>query len=343
MKIVVDVFGGDNAPDEIVKGVSLALKERPEIEVALVGKKAVIEEQLKLYPCDMARVEIIEADDVITNDDNPTSAVRNKPESSLVKAFTSVRDREDCGAVVSAGNSGAVLTGALLKLGRIKGVSRPCLMTAFPTIMGDKQVLLTDCGVNMECRPEYLAQFAIMANTYCQKVCKIENPVVGLLNVGVEEDKGTEREKTAYKLLKELPINFQGNMESREYLSGKWDLIISDGFSGNVLNKGTEGAVLNFLKLFKKEVKSSFWAKIGYLFMKKKINKIKKLGDFNEYGGALFLGCKKVVVKCHGASKANSIRLSIFQAYDAIENNVCGLIKDAVDEFNAKFGEKNED
>ena len=332
MKILVDAFGGDNAPLEIVKGSVLAVNENADLKLVLVGKKSEIEKELAKYSFDKNRIEIINADDVVLNEDHPVSAIRNKPNSSLVVAFNNLKENDEFGALVSAGNSGAVLAGAQIKLGKIKGVQRPTLMTTFPNILGGT-VLLADAGVNMDCKPEYLVQFALMANLYATKIQKKENPTVGLLNVGVEEFKGDERTKQAYKLLQKLPINFAGNMESRDYISGKWDIIVSDGFAGNVLNKGTEGAVLNFLKMFKRYIKESFGAKIGYLLMKKQLKKMLKVVDFNEHGGALFMGVNKIVIKCHGASRAKSIKLAIFEAYDACQSGIIDLLKKEAENF----------
>lgn len=332
MKILVDAFGGDNAPEEIVKGCVLAVNEKSDLIVVLVGKKQEIELQLSKYSFNKNQIEIIEANDVVLNEDHPVSAIRNKPDSSLVVAFNNLKENDEFSALVSAGNSGAVLAGAQIKLGKIKGVQRPTLMTTFPTITGGT-VLLADAGVNMDCKPEYLAQFALMANLYATKIQKKQNPTVGLLNVGVEEYKGDELTKQAHALLSTLPINFLGNMESRDYISGKWDIIVADGFAGNVLNKGTEGAVLNFLKMFKAHVQSSFKAKIGYLLMKKQLKKMLKVVDFNEHGGALFMGVNKIVIKCHGASKARSIKLAIFEAYDAAASGIIDILKKEAEGF----------
>lgn len=332
MKILVDAFGGDNAPIEIVKGAVLAVNEKSDLQLVLVGKIEEISAELAKYSYNKSQIEIINATDVVLNEDHPVSAIRNKPNSSLVVAFNNLKENDEYGALVSAGNSGAVLAGAQIKLGKIKGIQRPTLMTTFPTITGGT-VLLSDAGVNMDCKSEYLVQFALMANLYATKIQKKENPKVGLLNVGVEEYKGDERAKAVHQLLKDLPINFCGNMESRDYLSGKWDIIISDGFAGNVLNKGTEGAIINFFKMFKRNIKSSFWAKIGYLFMKKQLKKMLKVMDFNEYGGALFMGVNKVVIKCHGASYAKSIKLAIFEAAQAIEADVVSLLKQEAENF----------
>ena len=338
MKILVDAFGGDNAPVEIVKGAVLAVNERSDLKLVLVGKIDEVKAELQKYKYNEEQIEIIDAQDVILNEDHPVSAIRNKPNSSLVVAFNNLKTNDDFGALVSAGNSGAVLAGAQIKLGKIKGIQRPTLMTTFPTITGGT-VLLADGGVNMDCKPEYLVQFAYMADLYAKKIQNKENPKVGLLNVGVEEYKGDERAKQVHQLLKNLPINFGGNMESRDYLSGKWDIIISDGFAGNVLNKGTEGAVLNFLKMFKSYIKESTSAKLGYLLMKKQLKKMLKIVDFNEHGGALFMGVNKVVIKCHGASLAKSIKLAIFEAAQAIEVDVVSLLAKEAENFSVKVND----
>lgn len=334
MKIVLDVFGGDHAPDAIFDGAIWALKEKPEIELVLVGKQEYLERRMaEIDEALKKRIELAFAEEVIGNEEHPTSAVRHKENSSIVVACKMLKERDDLGAFVSAGSSGAVLTGALLRIGRIKGIIRPTLISTFPTVKGGK-VLLSDAGANVDCKPENLKQFAIIANEYARHHLGLENPRIGLLNVGVEPGKGNELAKQAYELIKELPINFVGNVEARDYLSGDVDIIISDGFSGNMLMKGTEGAGLHIMKMLKDAIYGSLSGKIGGLFLKKSLNKIKNMMDFSNYGGANFLGCEKLVVKCHGASKPKSIKVALIETYNTMLKNIPNKIREAINKAN---------
>ncbi len=315
-KVVLDVMGGDNAPYEIIKGGVESVIRDPNLDVIMVGKEDIIKNELSKYDYNPLQISIIDAQDEITNDDVPTVAIRQKSESSLVKTINELRTNEEVVGMVSAGSTGAVLTGAFLKLGRIKGVSRPALCPILPTVNGGI-VSIVDCGANMDTKPINLVHFALMANAYLKNVYKIENPRVALLNVGTEDHKGNELCKAVFPMLKELKeINFVGNMEARDLLSGNYDIVVTDAFAGNVLLKSTEGAILNLLTMLKKEIKSSVSSKIGYLFMKKSFKNLKNTIDYNKKGGAVLLGCKKLVVKSHGSSKATSIAESIKQVVD---------------------------
>ncbi len=332
MKIVLDVFGGDNAPDAIFDGAIEALKEKSEIELVLVGKQEYLTKRMnEVDEALKPRIELAFAEDIIDNEEHPTTAVRHKQNSSIVVGCNLVKTRDDCGAFVSAGSSGAVLVGALLRIGRIKGVIRPTLISTFPTVTGGR-VLLADSGANVDCKAENLRQFAIIANEYAKHHLGLEQPRIGLLNVGVEPGKGNEVAKEAYEMLKELPINFIGNVEAREYLSGNVDVIISDGFAGNMLMKGTEGAGMHIMKMIKEAIYGSLRGKIGGLFLKKPMMKIKNMMDYSNYGGANFLGCEKLVVKCHGSSKPRSIKLALIETYNTMLKNIPMYIKQAINE-----------
>lgn len=336
-KVVVDAFGGDNAPKEIVKGAILAAKENEDILITLVGKEKEINELLKKYDFTGNNIKVLHASEVIDNNEQPTLAIRKKTESSLVKAFELIKSEEDYAGLVSAGSTGAVLTGAVLKLGRIKNISRPALCPILPTVKGGV-VGIIDVGANMDTKPLNLVHFALMGSAYLKNVYNIEKPRVALLNVGVEEAKGNELSKEAFSLLQQLEdINFVGNMESRDLLSGKVDLVVCDGFAGNVLLKSTEGAVYNLLKLLKKEIKSSFLSKIGYLFMKKTFKNLKTTLDYNDKGGAVFLGCKNIVIKSHGSSKAESIKASILQVVEMKKSKVVESIENSAQDTNLSF------
>ena len=311
MKVVVDAFGGDNAPVEIIEGVVSAVKKHKDLKVVLCGNIAKMREILDGRE---ERIELVSAPDIISNDDVPTEAIRKKTESSLVKAFDVLKERDDVCALISAGSTGAILTGSIMKIGRIKGISRPTLAPVVPTKIMGKNVILVDSGANLDSKPINYAHFALMGSAYYSILFGEKKPKVGLLNVGVEEHKGTEITREAYSLIKQLPVNFIGNVEAREFMSGDVDVLVSDGFAGNVLLKGTEGAVLGLLSMLKKSIKSHLSSKIGALLMKKTFKEIKDTMNMNAHGGSPFLGIKKLVIKNHGSSTRTNIAASIDQA-----------------------------
>lgn len=327
MKVVVDVFGADHSPQALVEGAVDALNELKELEVILVGDETLIKAELGKLKTDLSRVETVDAKEVITNDDSPTAAIKTKKDSSLVKAFEVLKTRDDVAGMVSAGSTGAVLTGGIFKLGRLDGVKRPALAPILPTKTGG-DVCLIDCGANVDCRAEFLTQFALMGSCYMKAVYGIERPRVALVSVGVEDKKGNELTKEAFKALKELPINFVGNMEARDALSGDYDVLVTDGFVGNVLLKSVEGAVGLVMSMLKKEIMSSAAAKIGALLMKKPFKRLKKAMDYHARGGAPFLGVEKVLVKAHGGSNALAIKAAIFQVVKMTEQNLVRSISE---------------
>ena len=332
MKIIVDAMGGDNAPEQIVLGAIDALCEDKQLEVTLVGDTDAICKVLAGKKYDDNRLEIIDAKDVITNDDSPTMAIKTKKESSLVKAFEAL-NRDDADGFVSAGSTGAVLVGAFMKVGRIKGVSRPALAPVLPTLKGNG-VVLCDCGANVDCKPVNLQHFAIMASAYAEGMLGVKNARVGLLNNGAEAHKGNELTQEAYKLLSETRgINFVGNCEARDILSGDYDVVVCDGFNGNIALKSAEGTANTMLKLIKDGVYSGgLKSKLGALMLKSVFKNVKKKMDYNAHGGACFLGVNKIVVKSHGASKSKSITASILQAKSLAEAKVCDKIKSGITE-----------
>ena len=332
MKIIVDAMGGDNAPEQIVLGAIDALCEDKQLEVTLVGDTDAICKVLAGKKYDDNRLEIIDAKDVITNDDSPTMAIKTKKESSLVKAFEAL-NRDDADGFVSAGSTGAVLVGAFMKVGRIKGVSRPALAPVLPTLKGNG-VVLCDCGANVDCKPVKLQHFAIMASAYAEGMLGVKNARVGLLNNGAEAHKGNELTQEAYKLLSETRgINFVGNCEARDILSGDYDVVVCDGFNGNIALKSAEGTANTMLKLIKDGVYSGgLKSKLGALMLKSVFKNVKKKMDYNAHGGACFLGVNKIVVKSHGASKSKSITASILQAKSLAEAKVCDKIKSGITE-----------
>lgn len=318
IKIAVDCLGGDHSPSANVEGALLALKDFSDISVVLYGDEKSINAELKDkdYPKD--RVEIVNAPEQVDGNDKPINAVRLKKESSMIRAIKDLRENEDVKALVSCGATGVLVGASILRIGRLEGIRRPAFCPILPTMNG-KIVGVCDSGANIETTPEQLRQYAVMGSDYLKKAYGIENPKVALLNVGTEEEKGDDLRREAYKLLIEEPnVNFVGNMESRDLLSGKYDLIVCDGFSGNVLIKSTEGACLEMLKRLKNDIKSSFLSKIGVLFMLGTFKKEKKFMDYRNYGGSVLLGLEKVVVKGHGSSNGVAVYKCIEQAYKTV-------------------------
>ncbi len=334
MKIVVDAFGGDYAPREIVLGAIKALQSNEKLEVVLVGDKDRITELLQELVFVSDRLEIVHAPDIVTMDDIPTIAIRTKKTSSIVVAYDYLKNNDDAVALISAGSTGATLTGAVLKLGRIQNVSRPALAPILPTI-NDRGVMLLDCGANADCKAENLLHFAIMGNEY-MKATGVSKPRIALLNIGTEEEKGDEVHKEAYQLLKASKLNFIGNIESRDVLKGNCDVVVCDGFSGNICLKTIEGTAEILFSEIKDTIKSSLRAKIGALFFKKGLVGIKNKYDYNKVGGAPMLGVSKIVIKCHGNSKAEVIAKSIDQAYNLAQNKLVEKTKKAVEKIEKK-------
>lgn len=314
MKIVLDAFGGDHCPDSIIDGIVLANKEFNDIEYIVTGDKNIITEYIKSKNYDLKNVEIVDAKEVITCHDTPTVAIKTKQDSSLVKAAEILKSNDDVKALISTGSTGAVLACGFLKIGRIKGVSRPALCPILPTKKGTN-VMLIDCGANADCKSINLCHFAIMGSLYYKEMFGVKEPRVALVNIGTEDEKGNELAKQTFPLLKNLPINFVGNIETRDALSGDYDVLVCDGFTGNVLLKGIEGAVNLVLSELKCALKSSLTSKIGALFAKKAFKRLKNKLDYNKYGGSPFIGCKKTIIKSHGSSKAETICATIRQAY----------------------------
>lgn len=338
MKVVIDAFGGDNAPYEIVKGSVDALNKNKDLEVVLCGDKKKIENVFKDFEFDSKRVEIIHAPDVIENNEIPTKAIKEKTNSSLAVAFDNLRKNEDIIGLVSAGSTGAILAGGFLKIGRLRGVSRPALAPFLPTKKGG-QVLIIDCGANVDSRPINLCHFAVMGSQYYKEMFGVEKPRVALLSVGTEEHKGNDLCHLTFPLLQQLDINFVGNMEARDVMSGDYDVVVTDGFAGNILLKATEGALKMLMGEIKSSIKSRFWSKIGSLFMIKNFKNLKKRYDFDAYGGAPFLGCKKLIIKAHGSSKAKSIENSIEEIIKLYDKNLNKNIEDALSNINIEISE----
>ena len=317
IKIAVDAMGGDNAPFEIVKGAVEAVNEFGS-NIILVGIEDRINEELKKYTYDKEKIEVCHASEIISTEEVPTTAIRNKKDSSMVVGLNLVKKGE-ASAFISAGSTGALLTGATVIIGRIKGIERPALGTCLPTLKGF--VFLLDSGANVDCKPSYIVQFAKMASVYVENVMGIKNPKVGLVNIGVEEEKGNALSKEAHELLKETDINFVGNVEAREIPLGAADVVVCDGFVGNVILKFAEGLSKAILKIIKNEITAGVY-KFAALALSKPFKNIKTRFDSEEVGGAPFLGLKALVVKAHGSSKAKGIKNAIKQCTIFVENDI---------------------
>lgn len=327
MRIILDGMGGDNAPASVVEGAVLASKEIDH-EIVIVGKEELICAELKKHKYDTKKISIVNATEVITNDDAPVRAVRSKKDSSIVKGINMVKSGEG-DVFISAGSTGALLSGGLFLLGRIQGIDRPALASVYP-IIGGKASLLLDAGANAECKPNNLLEFGIMGNIYMEKVIGRENPRVGLVNLGAEASKGNTLTKAAYELLEQSHMNFIGNVEAREVPKGACDVIVADGFTGNVILKLTEGLAWNILQTIKKKFTDGLKAKFGAALLIDKLGELKKEFDYSEYGGAPILGVKGPVVKMHGSSKAQAVKNTILKAIPFVEENVVETIQNSV-------------
>ena len=315
IKIIVDCFGGDHSPEANVDGAIASLGKFEDLYLILSGDEAIIRRCLEGKQWDASRVEILHAPQVIGCDEKPTDVIRLKRDSSMIKAIRLLRDDDSVAAMVSTGSTGALVAGALTRIGRLQGVIRPAFCPILPAMNGGI-VGICDSGANVEVTPDHLRQFAIMASLYMENVYGVSRPRVALLNVGKEAEKGDELRQTAYKLLQETSeINFVGNMESRDLLSGSYDVVVCDGFSGNVLIKSTEGAALELLKKLKKDIYSRFIYKVGAALMSRMFKEEKEFMNYQNYGGSVLLGTSKVVVKGHGSSKAVAVEKCIEQAY----------------------------
>lgn len=320
VRVAVDAMGGDNAPSEIVKGSVEAINEQSGIKVFLVGKEEILKNELSKYTYDTNRLEVVNAPDVITNDESPVMAIRRKKESSIVVALNLVKNKE-ADAFVSAGSTGAVLVGGQFVIGRIKGVERPPLAPLIPTVNGVS--LLVDCGANVDARPSHLVQFAKMGSVYMEHVIGIKNPRVAIVNIGTEEEKGNMLVKETYPLLKACSdINFIGSIEAREIPNGGADVIVCEAFVGNVILKLYEGLGSALIGKIKKGLISTTRSKIGALLVKPALKETLKTFDASRYGGAPLLGLNGLVVKTHGNSKSVEIKNSILQCVTFSEQEI---------------------
>lgn len=324
MKIILDAMGGDNAPQAPVLGAIEAVK-RYNADIILVGRGQEILEVLKKNGLDTLPegVEIAHADDVVDMHDDPASVIHKRKNSSMIIGLKMLADGKG-DAFVSAGSTGALLTGATLLVKRVRGIRRAAMAPAMPTKAGTK-VIICDCGANAECTPEFLLQFGLVASAYSKFTLGVENPRVGLLNIGSEDSKGTQLQKDTYALLKDASdrglLNFTGNVEARDVPLGAVDVVVCDGFSGNILIKSIEGTAMFMGSMLKRMFKKNLGSKLGYLLCKSGVQDMMKLLDYREIGGTQFLGIKKPVIKAHGASDALAFRNAVKQAMTAAEGD----------------------
>ena len=324
MKIILDAMGGDNAPQAPVLGAIEAVK-RYNADIILVGRGQEILEVLKKNGLDTLPegVEIAHADDVVDMHDDPATVIHKRKNSSMIIGLKMLADGKG-DAFVSAGSTGALLTGATLLVKRVRGIRRAAMAPAMPTKAGTK-VIICDCGANAECTPEFLLQFGLVASAYSKFTLGVENPRVGLLNIGSEDSKGTQLQKDAYALLKDASdrglLNFTGNVEARDVPLGAVDVVVCDGFNGNVLIKSIEGTAMFMGSMLKRMFKKNLGSKLGYLLCKSGVQDMMKLLDYREIGGTQFLGIKKPVIKAHGSSDALAFRNAVKQAMTAAEGD----------------------
>lgn len=322
MNIYVDAMGGDNAPVEIVKGAVDAVLEYG-VALTLVGKEDSVNKELAKYTYPKEQIKVLHAETVIGFDEEPAMAIRRKEDSSLVVALNAMKGEPDS-ALISAGSTGALLSGGLLKLGRIKGIKRPALAAALPKDGG--VVLLIDTGANADCKADYLEQFAMLGHVYFESVLGKKNPKVGLINIGTEEEKGNMMVKEAYQLLKNSDLNFVGNVEARDIPTTDVDVLVCDGFTGNIVLKLLEGLSSYMMKGIKSSIMGSTKGKIGGALIKNDLKKFKHQFDADEAGGAPFLGVKGGIIKAHGSSNAYAIKNAIHQSIKFIDNDVLGKV-----------------
>ena len=337
MKIIVDAMGGDHAPQEIVKGALRAQKELG-VDLVLVGREESVREVLTQEgQTDLSRIELVDAREIVTMEDDPSTATRRKKDSSMAVALTLLKEgRGD--AVVSAGSTGALLTGATLTVKRIKGIRRAALAPVLPA--GEKGVMLIDCGANVECTAEYLLQFAYMGSFYAKKLMGIRQPRVGLLNVGTEDTKGGELQHQTFALLKQANdegrIHFIGNVEGTGVFDGSVDVVVTDGFTGNVLLKGTEGVIKYMMKALKGVFYKDLKNKLAAAVLKNDLTEMKRSMDVNEVGGTALVGISKPVIKAHGSSNASSFFAAIRQAVAFVNSGIIDEITENIDYMKLK-------
>ncbi|HEX6593898.1 MAG TPA: phosphate acyltransferase PlsX [Bacillota bacterium] len=324
MRLAIDAMGGDHAPKAVVEGAVEAVSQIDNLHITLVGDQA----KIKPFLSNESNIDILHTTEVITGDDEPVRSVRRKRNSSMVLMAKEVKEKR-VDACISAGNTGALMSAGLFVVGRIPGIARPALSPTLPTLDG-KGVLLLDVGANVNAKPTHLLQHAIMGSIYAEKVRLKKEPTVGLLNVGTEEGKGHDLANKTFSLLENAPINFMGNVEARDIFNGVSDVVVTDGFSGNVTLKTIEGTALMIFSLLKDTLMSSMKTKLVAALMKNDLKKLKDQLDYSEYGGAGLFGLKAPVIKAHGSSNSRAIFNAIRQACHMVDNEVTETIQGTI-------------
>lgn len=340
MIVAVDGMGGDFAPDAVIQGCVDALHELSDIKIIITGPEELLKEKLSKLTYPKERISIVNASEIIDPNEEPVKAVKRKKDSSLVKALNLVKAKE-ADAVLSAGSTGALMAGASLIIGRLKGMKRVALAPIMPG--KNAPFMVVDAGANVDCKPIYLLQFALMGKVYFENVLKVKNPTIGLVNIGAEEEKGNELTKETHQLLKNTDFNFIGNVEPRDVPKGDTNILVCDGFVGNTLLKTYEGVASTIFSMLKEQIMSSTKTKIGGLLLKSVFDNFKKKFDYAEYGGSAFLGANGIVIKAHGSSNEKAFKNAIKQAQTTYNNNVIGKIKEELEKLNAEVPEDSKD
>ena len=330
MIIAIDGMGGDNAPNAVVEACTQAVNEL-EVSIIITGPETAIKRELQKYNYDKNKIEIVNASEIITPNEHPVMAIKKKKDSSLYKALNLVKEGKAQG-IISAGSTGALMAGATFIIGRIKGIDRIALAPIMPC--KNAPFMVVDAGANVDCKPQYLLQFAFMGKIYFENMLKVNNPSIGLINIGIEEEKGNELNKKAQKLLKQADFNFVGNIEPRDVSSGDTNILVCDGFVGNTILKMYEGVASNIFNMLKTEIMSSTRSKIGGVFLEPVFKRFRDKFDYTEYGGTAFLGTKGIVLKAHGSSNAKAFKNAIKQAKNCYESQFTDKISQELEKIN---------
>ena len=329
IKIIIDVFSGDD-PKALIRGTAAAVNVYPDVKVIMPGDPTYLERELALCDYDTKRLEILPASEVIGNDESPTTAIRQKKDSSLVRGATLLRTDPEVGGMISAGSTGAILCCGIFVVGRMRGIDRPALAPVLPTVDGGNMCLI-DCGANADCRSEYLAQFALLGTGLMRSLCGVKDPRVALVNVGAEDHKGNMLTAQTAKLLAEMPVNFVGNMEAREALSGKYDVLVCDGFVGNVLLKSIEGTAAYAVSEMAETLRRKLPGEENAQIIDAAAREVMRRYDYNSYGGAYLLGCRKPIEKIHGAANERTIPYAVGLMRSMILSGMTDKISEQLD------------
>lgn len=329
IKIIIDVFSGDD-PKALIRGTAAAVNVYPDVKVIMPGDPTYLERELALCDYDTKRLEILPASEVIGNDESPTTAIRQKKDSSLVRGATLLRTDPEVGGMISAGSTGAILCCGIFVVGRLRGIDRPALAPVLPTVDGGNMCLI-DCGANADCRSEYLAQFALLGTGLMRSLCGVKDPRVALVNVGAEDHKGNMLTAQTAKLLAKMPVNFVGNMEAREALSGKYDVLVCDGFVGNVLLKSIEGTAAYAVSEMAETLRRKLPGEENAQLIDAAAREVMRRYDYNSYGGAYLLGCRKPIEKIHGAANERTIPYAVGLMRSMIMSGMTDKISEQLD------------